>query len=168
MQNIGIFYGSSTGSCEVIAKLLKAEFNDIKVDLFDVLKTNPHQMKEYDNLILGVSTWSNGSIQEDWDDFLIHIDDIDFTGKTIALYGLGDQANFPENFADGLGILYHLLKDKNCKFVGHWPLDGYDFIESKAVINNHFAGLVIDEDGQYNRSKERVENWVKQLRREFP
>jgi flavodoxin long chain len=168
MKKIGIFYGSSTGSCEVIAKLIKAEFANTPVDLYDVMRTNPHQMNEYSNLILGLSTWDNGSLQEDWDDFLIHMDEIDFRNKTIALYGLGDQANFPDNFVDGMGILYHQLKDKKCKFVGHWPLDGYDFTKSKAIINNYFVGLAIDEDAQYEKTNERVKKWVMQLRKEFP
>lgn len=167
MKKIGIFYGSSTGSSEVIAKIIKSEFINTQVDLYDVLKTNPHQMNGYRNLILGVSTWDDGDLQEDWDDFLIHLDEIDFSNKKIALYGLGDQANFPENFVDGMGVLYHQLKDKNCKFVGHCPLDGYDFTKSKAVVNNQFVGLAVDEDNQYEKTGERVKKWVKQLSKEF-
>jgi len=44
--------------------------------------------------------------------------------------------------------------------------DGYDHVESKAVYDDKFCGLMCDEDNQYDMSEERVGAWVAQLKDE--
>ena len=50
---------------------------------------------------------------------------MDFNGKTIALFGLGDQEGYGHEFVDGLGILFEKFEDLGASFIGEWPTDGY-------------------------------------------
>ena len=167
MKRIGIFYGSSTGNCQTIADLLKNELGEEKTDIFDVAFAKPTDLNKYDNLIFGISTWGSADLQEDWMEFLSGLDSFIHNGKKIALYGLGDQHTYSDTFADGMGILYEWLIARNCHIVGHWPVDGYNFKNSKALKNGKFVGLVIDEDVQFKYSSSRVKKWVEILRNEF-
>ena len=60
-------------------------------------------------LILGTSTWGFGDLQEDWDAFLGSLTKMNLTGKTIALFGLGDSSTYSDTFVDGMGIIYRAL-----------------------------------------------------------
>ena len=104
--------------------------------------------------------------QEDYfDDFK----KIDFTGKTVALFGLGDQIGYSEYFVDGIGILGKVIIENGGKIIGHWPSEEYDFDESKGLISDdYFYGLAIDEDNEDDLTQYRFENWVEQLKNEIP
>ena len=62
-----------------------------------------------------------------------------------------------------MGKLYYLLKEKGCKIIGRWPIDGYDFSESEAVIDDYFVGLALDEDNEPDMTNGRVKTWVETL-----
>ena len=89
MEKIGLFYGSSTGNTKDAAEIIKKEFGDDIGDIYDICGKNNEDLQKYNNLILGISTWGEGELQDDWDDFLPKLENIDFSGKKIALYGLG-------------------------------------------------------------------------------
>ena len=38
------------------------------------------------------------------------MDDLDLSGKKVAVFGLGDQEAYPDTFVDGLGILANKVK----------------------------------------------------------
>lgn len=177
MARIGIFFGSSTGNTRRIAKMIKKRFpdDDTMADPLNVNKASPELIASYDYLILGTPTLGEGELpgldadcqQESWAEFLPKISGIDFTGKTVALYGLGDQEKYPDNFADALGELYEFVKTRGAKVVGAWPTDGYDFIASKAEIDGHFAGMVQDLDNQKMLLEDRLETWLLLIAGEF-
>jgi len=167
MKNTGIFYGSSTGCCHAIAEMVRVEMAIPPSDMYDISHTGGEILTRYENLILGISTWENGSLQEDWKNFLLHAKSLNLKDKRVAIYGTGDQENYPNNFADAMGLLYDSLLHTGCIFVGSWPADDYSFIQSKAYCNGKFIGLVIDEDTQSYYTTWRVKQWVKQLRYEF-
>ena len=53
------------------------------------------------------------------------------------------------------------------RIIGHWPIDGYTFSESKALVDkDHFFGLAIDEDNEDEMTFDRVRTWVEQLSNE--
>ncbi|MFW6370105.1 MAG: flavodoxin [Bacteroidota bacterium] len=166
MKQVGVFYGSSTGNCEIVAMNIKQCFNG-RADIFDIALTEPEKINEYSNLIFGVSTWGIGDLQADWEEYIEHLKSIDFTGRIIALYGLGDQDTYADSFADGLGKLYSFLIEKNATIVGFWPADEYDFENSSAYANGKFVGLVIDEDIQPELTEPRVKKWVDMIMPEF-
>lgn len=87
MKTIGIFYGSSTGTTEDIAKRIAAKLGVDASNLYDVAKASPSDLVGYEVLILGSSTWGTGDLQDDWYDFLAKIKKLDLSGKFVAIFG---------------------------------------------------------------------------------
>lgn len=169
MKKIGLFFGSDTGNTEEVADKiigLLGEDNVEKHDMYDVETTT---FDEYDQIILGLSTWHDGQLQSDWDSFFEDFKTVDFTGKTVALFGLGDQYVYSEYFVDGIGIIATEVLANGGTIVGKWSTEGYEHTESKGEMEDgFFVGLAIDEDNQFDETDERVEKWVAQIREEFP
>ena len=93
----------------------------------------------------------------------------DFAGKTVALYGLGDQFGYGDFFLDAMGMLHDVIVKNGASIVGHWPTEGYEFDASKAKIpgEDMFVGLALDEDQQAELTKARLDAWCAQVHREF-
>ncbi|WP_423187400.1 flavodoxin FldB [Alishewanella sp. d11] len=164
-MKIGLFYGSTTCYTEMVAEKIQALIGPELVALHNLKDTPLAAMVDYDILILGLSTWDFGEIQEDWEAHWPEINQVDLTGKIVALYGMGDQIGYAEWFQDALGMLHHELAEQNIKRVGFWPNQGYDFIASKAVTpdNEWFYGLALDDENQYEQTDERLAQWVEQI-----
>jgi flavodoxin I len=151
---------------EKIAHKIKNEFGDQPVDILNVKDAELEDIDKYEHLIFGTSAWGIGEMQDDWERAIVKLEQIDFSKKKLALYGLGDQKDYPESFVDGLGILYCRLPDKSC-VVGYWPTKDYKFYFSLADREEKFVGLVIDEHNQPEKTDERIKKWVAQLKKEF-
>jgi flavodoxin I len=173
---IGLFFGSSSGNTRRIAKMIKKRYNDeTMAEALNVHKATPELVASYDYLILGTPTLGEGALpgletdcqQSSWAEFLPQLQDVDFSGKTVALYGLGDQEKYAENFVDALGMLYDFVTARGARVVGFWPTDGYDFIASKAEEDGEFVGLVLDQDNQKQLSDDRLETWLRLIAGEF-
>jgi len=93
-------------------------------------------------------TWNVGELQDDWEIVLPAMETLNFSGKQIAIFGVGDAEDYPDNFLDAVGMLGEALRSGGAALVGFWPTDGYDFEESKALEDGHFMGLGIDEINQ--------------------
>jgi len=163
MSKIGIFFGSSTGDTEFVAKELQKVMGSDVATIHNIIAVEPEAFNKYDLVILGTSTWREAGLQYDWDFFLELLDQVDFKGKKVAIYGLGDQRNYPAHFADAMRILYDKALERGAKVVGAWPTEGYRFEASKAVVDGQFLGLVIDETNQHNLTASRIEAWAKML-----
>jgi len=157
-----IFYGSSLGNTQFVADKIHQHLP--KAVCLPVNDISAKQILEFDNFILGTSTWGIGNLQDDFELFVDLLLSIDLSDKTFALFGLGDQHTYPDTFCNGMGKLYHLLNDKGWKVVGCTSIEGYDFSESEAVINDEFIGLALDEDNEPDLSDLRIKNWVQQLK----
>ena len=92
---------------------------------------------------------------------------MDLKGKTIAIFGNGNQRDYPENFVDGIGILGKLVERLGAALIGETATDDYKFERSEAVRDNKFMGLAIDEDTQAKYTDERVKNWVNDIKPKF-
>ncbi len=56
-----------------------------------------------------------GEAQCDWDDFFPTLEEIDFNGKLVALFGCGDQEDYyAEYFCDALGTIRIITRRHNC------------------------------------------------------
>ncbi|WP_019615872.1 flavodoxin FldB [Psychromonas ossibalaenae] len=168
-MKIGLFYGSSTCYTEIAAEKIQACIGADLVDVFNI-KTEPlSKINNYDILILGISTWDYGELQEDWGAIWNELESVNVSGKIIALYGLGDQEGYGEWFIDAVGMLHEQLSPQEPKFVGYWPTEGYRFSASKALTadSRQFMGLALDEDSQYELSDERIEQWCLQILQEI-
>lgn len=161
MNKIGLFYGSDTGNTEVIAGLIQKMIGVDRTDVFDVYDCNPTSFEAYQNIIIGLSTWHDGQLVSAFDDFEDDFKSIDFTGKKIALFGLGDQFGYADYFIDAVGTIGKMIENQGGELVVEWPTDDYDYDESKADKGNgFFMGLAIDEDNQDDFTEERLEKWV--------
>ena len=155
----GIFYGSTTGVTEGIAQkvgqLLGADImNASEIDKVD----------GYDFVIFATSTWGMGDLQDDWQEALDILKTKNLTGKKVAFIGVGDQESFGDSFVDGIGTIYEEIKNKGITLVGKTSVDGYSFSNSKAVIEDEFIGLVIDENNQSDLTEERINNWIEKVK----
>lgn len=167
MDKIGLFYGTYTGITGVVAEKIAKEIGIDKVNLHNI-KEDGDLMQNYEKLIIGTSTWSIGELQEDWEHFMPKLQQMDFNGKTVALFGTGDQIGYPDTFLDGMGMLYETFQYRGAKFVGFWPTVGYDFTSPLPLLDHdHFVGLAIDEDNQADLTDERIKQWCKILRPAF-
>ncbi|OKY26907.1 flavodoxin FldB [Thalassotalea sp. PP2-459] len=168
-MNIGLFYGSTTCYTEIAAEKIQAEFPEHSITLFNLKETSLSECLTFDILIFGISTWDYGEIQEDWESQWQDIALLDLNGKIIALYGMGDQIGYTDWFQDALGLLHDQVIAQGGYVIGQWPNSGYEFAASKALTENgeHFVGLALDEDNQYDLSDERIATWCQQITNEI-
>jgi flavodoxin I len=138
-------------------------------------RTTLEEFLAYDALILGSSTLGDGELpgfstglsQPSWEEFLPLVVDTDLSGKTIALFGLGDQKKYPNEFVDAVGIIHDALVIRGARAIGYWPITGYEFEHSEAVDGVHFLGLALDQINQPLLTETRVDAWLAQIKQEF-
>lgn len=169
MAKVGIFFGTDTGNTRKIAKQIATKIGaDIADKPVNINKANVEDLLAYEVLILGSPTYGDGELpgltsgnqNESWEEFLPTLQGSDFSGKKIAFYGLGDQAGYPDNFVDALGFLYDAFSDCGAEIIGLTSREGYEFNRSNALIDDRFAGLVLDEDNQKDQTEARVDAWM--------
>lgn len=166
---IGLFFGSDEGNTEYVAGRIQRRLGEDVVDVMDIADVTQLDFARYDRLILGIPTWDFGQIQSDWEEFWGDVAEIDFTGKTVALYGLGDQFGYGDYFLDALGMLHDVIVANGARIIGHWSTEGYEYDASKAEIAGEdlFVGLAIDEDQQEDLTSDRLNLWCRQIHDEF-
>ena len=167
---IGLIYGTNTGFTELVVEMIEEDFRLVAPDLLTIhnIAGEPVEtMLDYDYLIVGCPTWNIGQLQDDWDSAYPELDELDLTGKTIAIFGLGDQYGYPENFCDAIGILGEKLLKQGAELVGFTSTEGYEFSYSRGVRDGMFMGLALDEENESAQTPARVTEWVWQLVDEF-
>lgn len=168
MTKVGIFFGSDTGNTEKVAQQIQQQLGTDKADLYDIAKSTKEQIEKYTYLFLGIPTWYYGESQCDWDDFFPNLQQIDFSGKIVAIFGCGDQEDYAEYFCDAMGTMKDMIQPLGAKIVGNWSTAGYQFESSKSLIDeSHFIGLAIDEDRQADLTQDRITQWVTQVKKEM-
>lgn len=165
MNKIAILYGTSGGSVESVAKEVQDLFEG-SADLYNVLDVSLNEIKDYPYLIVGTSTTGIGDLQDDWEGFLPSFAQIDFTGKKVAIFALGDSASYSTSFAESMKVVYDEIYEK-AEIVGKVPDEGYTYDDSIAVEDGIWVGLPLDEDNEYDLTEERLKRWVEQLKKEF-
>lgn len=171
MARIGLFYGTDTGNTERVSKRIKeiidGKLGEGTVEILEIYKKKKEDMAQYDLLILGMPTWYDGELQGDWESYIDEMKQIDFTGKKIAFFGLGDQYGYASYFCDALGVFAEIAEQGNGTLIGFWPVEGYEHDFSKAQRGDKFVGLCLDVDNQDNQTEERLQKWVAQILGEF-
>ena len=168
MSKTGIFYSFNSTKTAKTAEKIVQEFEPE----FTIQKVNAEELNEelflsFNNLILGVPTWFDGELPIYWDEFVPAIEDMNLKGKTIAIFGLGNQVEYPENFGDAVGIMAELVTNRGAKLVGLTSTEGYVYESSRAEVDGKFLGLVLDQETQPRLTKERISGWVKDLKVQF-
>lgn len=170
MSTVGLFFGSTTGNTRAAAERIRAAFMQqfgVEVELLDVAEYYVDEMQAFDHLILGMPTWDVGQLQRDWESAIDELAELDLRGKSVAIFGLGDQAGYPATFGDALIFLVEQVEACGARLVGAWPTTGYAFTSSWAVRDGRFVGLMLDVENQAELTEARVAAWVNQIGLEF-
>ena len=169
-EKIGLFYGSSTGAGEQVANYIKEEIESAgvaEVDMAIVSEDTLKVMEKYDYLIFGCSTWNIGELQDDWDLKYPELDNVNFAGRKVALFGNGDQYGYSNSFVDAIGIIGNKVGERGGEIVGFWPADGFEYEYSVGEFEGVFMGLPLDDDNQPELTKQRVTNWLHWVMEQF-
>lgn len=159
-----VIFGSTTGTCETIAKNIAEKIGCEAINVQDI---TAETIEENKNLILGTSTWGAGELQDDWYDGLPVLQNADLNGKNIALFGCGDCESYSDTFVGGIAELYNGIKDSGANFIGRVSTDGYTFDDSEAVVDGKFIGLPLDDINEDDKTESRIEEWIQQIKPEL-
>merc|ERR1712078_83295 len=165
---VGLIYSTTTGNTETVAGYIAAKTGLEMVDIGDL---DGDSVAAYDGLIIGTPTWHTGADTERsgtaWDDFIYgDLTTCDLAGKKVAIFGVGDQSGYADNFCDAMDELSSCFSAQGAEIVGSVSTDGYDHEDSKSVDGGKFVGLPCDEDNQPELSEDRVKSWVAQIKGE--
>jgi len=168
MKKTAIFYGPVGGSTEFVAKKMQEIIGIDNCDLLAVKDAVSNDLLKYDNLLLGIATignetWHSKPVKSGWFTFMNTLEKTNLDGKTVALFGLGDQIRYADHFVDAMGELFEIVKDKDVTIIGSVDPSDYDFRDSKAIHNGRFVGLPLDEDFESGQTRQRIENWINEL-----
>ena len=165
MKKTIVVYGSTTGSCQEFAEQIaqKLGVNDV----MNVADVDADKLGEYDNLLLGTSTWGAGELQDDWYDGVEVLKSANLSGKTIALFGCGDADGYGDTFCGGMAELYNAVKDSGAKVIGQVDASTYHYDDSEAVTDGTFVGLALDCSESQGVSENRVDNWLDNIKTEL-
>mmetsp|Transcript_57318 Transcript_57318/g.104698 ORF Transcript_57318/g.104698 Transcript_57318/m.104698 type:complete len:272 (-) Transcript_57318:279-1094(-) len=169
-MSVGLYYSTSTGNTETVAEYIAgaAGVEDWK----DIGDADDGEVEGHDSIIVGAPTWHTGADSErsgtSWDEWLYNtLPNMDLSGKKVAIFGVGDSGSYSDNYCDAAGELYDQFTARGAKVFGMTPSDeGYDYTESKSVVDNKFVGRMFDEDNYSDESEERAKAWVEQLKSE--
>ena len=173
MAKTGIIFGTDTGKTRKIAKKIhKMLDSDDVAKPVNINRCSIEELLAFDNLIIGTPTLGEGQLpglavdceSESWEEVAGDLEAADFNGKTIALYGLGDQEGYPDEFVDALGELYDIFSGAGATLIGRWPNSGYEFNSSAALEDDEFVGLVLDLDNQSALTDERLTKWLDSIK----
>ena len=133
----------------------------------NVADVDSDKLGEYDNLLLGTSTWGAGELQDDWYDGVEVLKSADLSGKTIAFFGCGDADGYGDTFCGGMAELYNAVKGSGAKIIGQVDASTYHYDDSEAVIDGKFVGLTLDCSESQGVSENRVDNWLDNIKTEL-
>lgn len=165
MKKIGIFYGTSTGNTEIVSKQIADKLGIQASEIFEATRKNVDKLKDYDVLLFGSSTQGVGDLQDDWESFVLDIAKAGLTGKKVAVFGLGDSASFSDSFCGAIGQIAKAAKKAGATLIGDKvDTSDYTFDSSDSVVDGFFQGLALDEDNEPDKTEERIDNWLAQLK----
>ena len=162
MKKIALIYAANSDKTDLVVKKIQKELGDA-VEIVSVENAWQNDFEAYDHLIVGASTWFDGELPTYWDELLPELRTLQLKGKKEAIFGLGDQAKYPDNFVDGMGILADVFEEDGATLVGFTSTEGYKFNKSRALRGNQWCGLVIDLDNQAELTDKRVKEWCKEI-----
>lgn len=173
MNKIALLYAPKGGSVELSAKKI-VDIYDGEVDVFSVDEFDIHEVKNYQNIIMGCSTvgaenWQDASTDNEWDAFFFKLDEnkLDLKEKTVAIFGLGNQVLYPDHFVDAMIILKEASEKAGANVIGAVSVEGYDFTNSDSVVDDKFVGLPLDEDTEEEKSNDRIKAWLEAIQGEL-
>jgi flavodoxin I len=126
MKKAIVIYGSTTGNTEIASEAVEKGLKNSGIEVVkkDVKDSSVDEVKEYDFVILGSSTWGEGELQDDFEEFYDAMDD-SFNGASVAVFGCGDSDMFPHCFCKAVDQIEEKAKECGAKIVGEsYKIDG--------------------------------------------
>jgi len=146
---------------------MMVSMESVRKFIFTITSVDVEKISEYKLLIIGNSTvgadnWED-THKSRWYEFFAKLENLDLSKTFVAIYGLGDQILYPDNFVDGIATIKEEFGKCDAKFIGRWPIEGYEHTDSKSIDGEEFLGLALDEDQQSELSDSRIEKWLSQI-----
>jgi flavodoxin I len=172
MSKIGLFFGPLKGSVHRVAEKVTAALGEQNVEIISVNDAGVSDLEKFDKIIFGISTvgketWDSDFSNTDWSKFFPNISKVDYAGKTVAIFGLGDHITYSSYFVNAMGVLAKELLKNGATIVGKVDPASYEFDESEAIFDGMFIGLPIDEDFQPELTDERISKWANAIKPAF-
>ncbi|MDD4646296.1 MAG: flavodoxin [Bacteroidales bacterium] len=172
MNKIAILYGPTGGNTERAARMIAGAFGELSTELIPVKEAGGKDLSPYLGIIfggptVGSNTWADSNQRNDWDLFLTQLHKMNLHGKKCAVFGLGDHVSYSFYFVDDIGVMADRILETGGTLIGSVGPEGYTFDESKAFRDGKFAGLPLDEDNEPEKTEDRINRWVEQLKKEF-
>lgn len=172
MSKIAIFYGPIGGSVNRVAEIILKAIGEDNAELVAVKESSAADLEKYDKIIFGLSTvgkdtWDSDFSSNDWGKFMPEVSKVDYSGKKVAIFGLGDHVTYAHAFVDHIGLLGKELMKNGAVLSGPVDTDAYEFEESEAIVDGKFIGLPIDEDFEPEMTEERINAWLAVLKPDF-
>lgn len=119
-MNIVMIYASMTGNTEEMADVIASGVRAGGMELVvkEVVEANATDMQQYDAILLGVYTWGDGELPDEFLDFYDEMENLDLSGKKAAVFGSCDSS-YP-NYGAAVDILIEKLQQLGCEVI----LDG--------------------------------------------
>lgn len=167
MKKIGVFCGTNTHKTVSVAKKIIKAFDSPNVELKSIEESWGNDFEAYDCIVAGTSTWFDGELPVYWDEILPELKTLQLKGKKVAIFGLGDQVKYPDNFVDGIGLLADAFCASGAELVGLTSPQEYTFNHSQALKDGLFQGLALDIENESDKTALRIQHWVDALRKDF-
>ncbi|MGI6223686.1 MAG: flavodoxin FldA [Prevotella sp.] len=165
MKNICVVYGSTTGTCQGVAEKIGQLLGVKKEDIIDVQNLDAETIQNHDVLLLGTSSWGAGEMQDDWYQGVKVLKQTGLQGKKVAVFGCGDSQSYSDTFCGGMAELYNAAKEAGATMMCEVPADGYTYDDSEAVVDGKFVGLALDEVNEDEKTDERIDAWLEELKK---
>ena len=98
-MEVAIVFASMTGNTEEMAEIIESKVGSLGVPVsafqIDFDDIEAADLTRYDAILLGTYTWGDGDLPFEIEDFYDNLEDVDLTGKKIALFGSCDSF-YPE------------------------------------------------------------------------
>jgi flavodoxin I len=166
-KKTSIIYSFHTHKSKKVAEKVIENWGSQDIEPVNAEELGREVLEKYDNFILSAPTWFDGELPNYWDEFVPELEEMDLSGKKFAIFGLGDQKEYSENFCDAIGILAGIIEACGGHLVGQVPAEGYTFERSRAKRGDIFVGLPLDQENQARLTAGRVKSWVEQLKKDF-
>ena len=164
MKKTIVVFGSTTGMTEEVAGKIADKLGTQAINVSDFTADT---IAENENLVLGSSTWGAGDLQDDWYDGVSLLQGSDLSGKTVAIFGVGDSEGYSDTFCGSMRAIYDAVEKAGAKVEGAVSTDGYTFDDSDSVIDGKFVGLALDETNEADKTDERIDAWVEEIKPEL-
>lgn len=162
MKKIGIFYASKGGATKAFAEQIAQKLD---ADLFDMKETEVTAIADYKNVVLMASSYFFGALAEDWGSKVKLLHTVDFSGKNVAVVGIGNQERHPDSFCSGAADFFDKLRFSGARFVGSVDASAYKFTFSRLQVGDKLRGLCLDKSD--DKSAAQIDAWVEAVKPAF-